>query len=141
MPMATQLIVNVKNKPGTLAHLAAALGEAGVNIKAFHAPEVSPRSNRSGAKLRLLVSDLPQARIALRRQKMRFREESVLILSLENRPGALSDVAELLREARINVSCGYCTPSREGRRAIVVLTVSNTKKALSLLRGRSLDEF
>ena len=55
--------------------------------------------------------------------------------------GALSDVADLLKKARINIKCGYCTPSREGSRAIVVLTVSNTSKALGLLRGQSLDEF
>jgi len=62
-------------------------------------------------------------------------------LSLENKPGALKEVADLLTKARINIKCGYCTPSREGKRAIVVLTVSNTAKALTILRDQSLDEF
>lgn len=112
------------------------LAEAKVNIKAFSAPEVSGKGN-----LRLLVSDLDLAHTALRAAKVKFRDETALILSLENKPGALSDVADVLRKARINIKCGYCTPSREGSRAIVVLTVSNTSKALMLLRGRSLDEF
>jgi hypothetical protein len=38
------------------------------------------------------------------------------------------------------VTCGYCTPSREGKRAIVVLSVSDVKKAQEVLRGESLDE-
>jgi hypothetical protein len=50
-------------------------------------------------------------------------------------------VADTLMKSRINIKCGYCTPSREGKRAIVVLTVSNTDKALAILRNQSLDEF
>jgi len=50
-------------------------------------------------------------------------------------------VADTLMKSRINIKCGYCTPSREGKRAIVVLSVSNTDKALAILRNQSLDEF
>jgi hypothetical protein len=92
-------------------------------------------------KLRLLVADLEGARRALKTAKIKFGEETALLLSLENKPGALNEVADLLTGARINIKCGYCTPSREGKRAIVVLTVSNTEKALSVLRNQSLDEF
>jgi len=63
-----------------------------------------------------------------------------LVLSLENKPGALSQVAELLTQAKINIDCAYLTPSREGRRAIVVLTVSNIQQALATLQDQSLDE-
>ncbi len=136
MPTATQLVIAGQSKPGFIAQVVSVLAEAKVNIKAFSAPEVSGKGH-----VRLLVSDPEQARTALKVAKIKAREETALVLSLENRPGAFSDVAEVLRRARINIKCGYCTPSREGSRAIVVLTVSNTDKALSLLRGRSLDEF
>jgi len=79
--------------------------------------------------------------MALRTAKIKFTEETALLLSLENKPGALNEVADLLTQARLNIKCGYCTPSREGKRAIVVLTVSNIEKALSILRNQSLDEF
>ncbi len=140
MPTATQLIISMESKPGALAHVASVLGNAGVNIKAFSAPEVTGTGKGRRGKLRILVADLGGARVALKAGKIRFREETALVLSLENRPGALNDVAHLLRSARINITCGYCTPSREGRRAIVVLSVPNTKKALDALRGQSLDE-
>lgn len=136
MPITTQLVIREQSKPGALARVASALAEAGVNIKAFSAPE----STGTGS-LRLLVADVDQARAVLKNHKIRFKEEIALILSLENRPGALSEVAEHLKTAKINITCGYCTPSREGKRAIVVLTVSNTQKALDVLRGQSLDEF
>ncbi|MGH7258944.1 MAG: hypothetical protein ACREIM_11235 [Nitrospiraceae bacterium] len=136
MPTTTQLVISEQSKPGVLAQVAAVLGGAGVNIKAFSAPEVTGKG-----KLRIIVADVDNARTALRRAKIKFREETALILSLENKPGALKQVADSLTKARINVKCGYCTPSREGKRAIVVLTVSNTSKALLILRNQSLDEF
>ena len=136
MPTTTQLLISEQSKPGVIAQVASVLGEAGVNIKAFSAPEVS-----GTGKLRLLVADLDGARAALKAAKIRFSEETALLLSLENKPGALKEVADLLTKARINIKCGYCTPSREGKRAIVVLTVSNIEKALNVLRDQSLDEF
>jgi hypothetical protein len=136
MPIATQLVISGQSKPGALARVTSVLGEAGVNIKAFSAPEVT-----GAGKLRLLVADLDGARAALRSAKIKFGEETALLLSLENKPGALKKVAELLMKSRINIKCGYCTPSREGKRAVVVLTVSNTDKALTILRNQSLDEF
>ena len=136
MPTTTQLVISGKSKPGVLAQVAQVLGEAKVNIKAFSAPEVA-----GPGKLRLLVADLEGARAALKAAKIKFVEETALILSLKNKPGALREVADLLTKARINIKCGYCTPSREGKRAIVVLTVSSTAKALTVLRDQSLDEF
>ena len=136
MPTATQLVIDLENKPGVLARVASVLGSAGVNIKAFSAPEVA----ESGA-LRVMVSDLERARQSLHAEKISFREETALVLSLENKPGALGRVLEHLKESRINITCGYCTPSREGKRAIVVLSVSDVQQALDTLRGQSLDEF
>lgn len=136
MPTTTQLLISEKSKPGVLARVTSVLASAGVNIKAFSAPEVTGKGN-----LRLVVADIDRARSALKAAKIRFREETALVLSLENTPGALSRVAEHLKEARVNIKCAYCTPSREGKRAIIVLTVSNTSKALDTLRGESLDEF
>lgn len=136
MPTTTQLVISGQSKPGALARVTAVLGEAGVNIKAFSAPEVT-----GTGKLRLLVADLDKARVALKTAKIKFGEETALLLSLENKPGALRTVADTLMKSRVNIKCGYCTPSREGKRAIVVLTVSNTDKALTILRNQSLDEF
>ncbi|MDH5667279.1 MAG: ACT domain-containing protein [Nitrospira sp.] len=138
MPTTTQFVVSGQSKPGVLARVASVLGEAGVNIKAFSAPEVTGTGT---GKLRLLVADADGARAAFKAAKVKFSEETALLLSLENKPGAFKKVADLLTKSRINIKCGYCTPSREGKRAIVVLTVSNTVKALTILRNKSLDEF
>jgi len=136
MPTTTQFVISGQSKPGVLARVASVLAEAGVNIKAFSAPEVT-----GTGKLRLLVADVEGTRAALKAAKIKFSEETALLLSLENKPGAFKKVTDLLTKSRINIKCGYCTPSREGKRAIVVLTASNTVKALTILRNQSLDEF
>jgi hypothetical protein len=135
MPAVTQFVISEESKPGTLAHVASVLGAAGVNIKAFSAPEVAEHGH-----LRLLVNDVEKAKTALAKAAIKFREEEALVLSLENKPGALSEVAESLTQAKINIACAYLTPSREGKRAIVVLTVSDQQKALAALQDKSLDE-
>ena len=136
MPTTTQLVISGLSRPGVMAQVAQVLGEAKVNIKAFSAPEVT-----GAGKLRLLVADLERACAALKAAKIKFTQETALLLSLNNKPGALREVADLLTKARINIKCAYLTPSREGKRAIVVLTVSNTAKALTILQNQSLDEF
>ncbi len=61
MPTTTQFVVSGQIKPGVLAEVAAVLWAAGVNIKAFSAPEVT-----GPGKLRLIVADVDGARTALR---------------------------------------------------------------------------
>ncbi|WP_447980452.1 ACT domain-containing protein [Candidatus Nitrospira bockiana] len=141
MPTTTQLVITEQSKPGVLARVASVLGAAGVNIKAFSASEGLGTAKIRRGTLRFVVADLERARIALKAQKIKFKEEPALVLSLENKPGALSEVAKHLKDARINITSGYYTPSREGGKAIVVLTVSNTKKAMEILREESLDRF
>lgn len=139
MPIATQFVLSLESKPGVLARIAKAFGSKGVNIKAFCAWE---QSGQSAGKdnMRVLVSDVEKGRAALTSEKIDYYEEQALVLSLENEPGALGTVAQHLRDAHVNITCGYCTPSREGKRAIVVLSVSDVKKAQEVLRGESLDE-
>jgi hypothetical protein len=129
-------VIDEQSKPGVLARVADVLGSAGVNIKAFCALE---DSRVTAGKLRFVLADPDRARTTLRDAKVSFTEETALVLSLPNRPGALSKVAQHLAKANINILCGYYTPSREGGKAIVVLTVSDTDKAVEILRTQSLD--
>ena len=136
MPTTTQFVITQPSEPGTLAQLASVFGQAGLNIMAFCAAEVP--SGTEGA-VRFVLNDPERARTALTAGGIPFREETALVVSLKHRPGALSEVVEHLRAAGIMITCGYYTPSREGGKAIVVLTVSDTTKAMDVLKGESLD--
>jgi len=67
MPAITQLVISEESKPGTLANVASVLGSAGVNIKAFSAPEVAGHGH-----LRLLVNDVEKAKLRSPRRRSSF---------------------------------------------------------------------
>ncbi len=127
MPRATQLVIPLENRPGTLAFLCSTLGEAGVNITAILAPEGKKSGNVS-----IMVDDLERAREALRGAKVRFSQEEVLEVDVDNRPGAFGEVAGRLSKSKINIDYVYVTTSPFGR-ARVVLGVSDITRALRAL--------
>ncbi len=128
MPKTTQLTLALQSKPGVLAKISQALAGAGVNITAICAAETAGRG-----KIRMVVSDPARAKEALKAAKLRCGEEQALILTLEDRPGALARVADKLAAAKINIKCAYATTGGLGGSATVVLSVSNADKAASVL--------
>jgi len=53
---------------------------------------------------------------------------------LDNRPGALAEVADKLARVRVNITCAYATTHGTGP-ALLVLSVSNVAKAEAALGG------
>jgi hypothetical protein len=129
MATTTQLVLNLESKPGVLAAVARSLADAGVNITGVCAAETTGRG-----KIRLLVSDPARAREALKAAKYRVSEETVVTVTLDDRPGMLADVAERLARARVNVKCAYATVAGGGK-ATVVVTASNAERAQAALGG------
>jgi hypothetical protein len=123
MAKATQITVAAQSKPGVLAKVSRALAQAGVNIVAICAGESAGRG-----KIRLIVSDGARAKAALAAAKIRCAEEAALLLSLDDRPGALAEVAERLAAAKINIKCAYATVGSGGKVQVVVV-VANPDKA------------
>jgi len=122
MAKTTQLTVTAESKPGVLARVCDALAKAGVNVVAICAAEAAGRG-----KIRLVVSDPAKAKSALAAAKIRCGEEPALLLPMEDRPGALAEVASRLAAAKINIKCVYASAS--GGRAQVVVAVANLDKA------------
>ena len=119
------------DKPGTMAELCSALGRDGVNIIAVSVPEPIGRGK---VKLRVMVpaDDLARARAALKRTKLRFSEEEVLDIELDNRPGAFGELARKLARAKINIRYAYATTSAFAR-ARVIMAVPDVNKGLAAL--------
>ncbi len=129
MAKTTQLTLTLESKPGVLAKVCRTLADAGVNISSICAAETPGRG-----KIRMIVSDPAKAKEALKAAKYRPGEETALTLTLEDRPGALAQVAEKLAQGKVNIKCAYGTTAGGGRET-VVLTVSNADRAQALLGG------
>ncbi|MGB9773197.1 MAG: ACT domain-containing protein [Bacteroidota bacterium] len=128
MPKVTQLTIATENKPGALARICSVLAKEGVNIQAGLAPEV-----RGKGRVRLLVDDADRAKAALKAAKIRFAEEEVIALTLDNKPGALAEITEKLAKSKINIKYAYATTFEGAEKATVVLAVPNIEKALAAL--------
>jgi len=127
MARAAQLTLSLKSRPGVLAALARTLADARVNISALSA---DARAGRG--KIHVVVSNLAQAKRALRRAKYRVTEETAFVVRMRNKPGALARVAARLAKSGVNIKSVYSTTA--GRTATAVFTVGSVAKARKILR-------
>jgi hypothetical protein len=134
MPKVNQLTVRCENRPGTLAQIAAVMGEVDVNILGF-------LLTTSGTKghVKLIVDDVKKAKEALEGGGLLYSEQIVLHAKLANAPGALGRFAATLAARRINITSGYQTIEKDSKKASVVLEVSHLDKALRIYRSTASD--
>jgi hypothetical protein len=101
--MAKDLAVELADRPGTLAAMGEALGKAGVNIEGLCGVPVGGK-----AVVHILVEDAAAARRALQQAGMSVvGEQDVLVLTLQDRPGALGAAARKIADAGANVTLVY----------------------------------
>jgi hypothetical protein len=101
--MATDLLIEVDNKPGALARVAAAISDAGVNISAA-------TCTRPGdtAAMHILVKHPEAAKHALATAGVTItNEREVVVVDAHDRPGFLADLARKVAEAGVNIDLLY----------------------------------
>ncbi|OGS65613.1 MAG: hypothetical protein A3K59_04835 [Euryarchaeota archaeon RBG_19FT_COMBO_69_17] len=126
--MAKQFSVALDDKPGELAKLAGALAEKGINIKT-----ASQASLGGKGVVNLITNDEARTRDVLRTQKFSFSEDEVLVARLDDKPGALAQVAKNLAAARINIKA-LGLLSNAGPKVEVALAVDQPEKAKSIVK-------
>jgi hypothetical protein len=101
--MATDLMIEVNNEPGALAKVAAAIGDAGVNISAATCTAPGAR-----AELHVLVKYGEAAKHALATAGVTVTSErEVVVVEAPDRPGVLADLARKVAEAGVNIDLVY----------------------------------
>jgi hypothetical protein len=101
--MAVDLVIDIENTPGALARVAAAISDAGVNIAA--ATCVGPGER---AELHILVPHAEAAKHALAISHVAVtREREVVVVDVEDRPGALADLTRKIADAGVNLDLVY----------------------------------
>jgi hypothetical protein len=101
--MAIDLAIEIDNKPGALAEVAAAISDAGVNVAA--ATCVGPGDR---AELHILVPHAEPVRHALAISHLAVtREREVVVVDVEDRPGVLADLARKIALAGVDLDLVY----------------------------------
>jgi hypothetical protein len=101
--MAYDLVIDIENTPGSLAQVAAAISDAGVNIAAATCVGAHER-----AELHILVPHPEAAKHSLAISHLSVsREREVVVVEVEDRPGELADLTRRIAEADINLDLVY----------------------------------
>jgi len=97
------LTVILKDRPGTLADMGEALGKAGINIEGLCGFPCEGKG-----VIHILVEDAAAARRVLEEVGLEVRDErQVLVLEVEDRPGAFGEVSRRITNAGVNVDLAY----------------------------------
>ncbi len=122
--MVTEFCFTVPDQPGELAKVAQALGDAGVNIEGFSETSTSGPT----AFFRLVVDNEEGAKAALQGAGISFQTNEAFLLTLDNKPGVLANLATKLGDAGVNIDSFYVT--MQGKQ---VLGVDNVNAAKGIL--------
>ena len=120
--MATDLTVEVEDKPGSLASIGEALGGSGINIEGLFGASVDGRG-----LIHLCVEDGPAARQALEGAGIKVEGEADAILGPPvqgaETPGTMGAMARQVADAGINVRAAYLATGNR----VVMVTDDNAK--------------
>jgi hypothetical protein len=124
MERITEIFVVMENKPSMLGDLCSYLAENDVNIEAigvFH------------DTAKLYVKNLNKAVKLLQKLNYTIELRDVLLIDLENRPGALAELTTKLGDEGINVEYCYGTLGKKSNLTSVILDVSDIERAVKIL--------
>ena len=129
MKTAKQLSVFLENKPGHAYNICKTLGDACVNIFTLSLAD----TNQFGL-MRLIVEKPEEAGEILKKSGVIVNLTEVLAVRIDNRPGVLAKIYELLSKENINLEYAYAFAMRR----IFLLRVSDNEKAFQVLSGNGL---
>jgi hypothetical protein len=130
MQITKQLAIFLDNRPGMLARVADALAVAKVNIYA-----ISTSDTVDHTVIRMVVSDYRKALHVFEEHGTLVVEDDVLTVDGSNRPGELARLAHKLADSKVNIEYCYSATPPDAKKGLMVLRVSDAKKALKVLNS------
>lgn len=127
MPTSKELIIQMENRPGTLARCCKTLADRGVNILAFQSDP-----SEGNSVVRMVVDNPANAKKALDGEHLSYTENDIAQARLTNRPGELARAASQLADANINIEHAYSGLDAKNS-PVVFFAVKDVSKAVALL--------
>ena len=128
MTRIKQLSVFLENRPGRLAGMMKALGDAGVNIVTLslaNAPEFGI--------VRVIADDHVKGVDALTKAGFAARETEVVAVTVPDRPGGMAELTAKLDRAGVNIEYSYAYSLGHGEKAVLLFKFDDDAKAAAAL--------
>ena len=124
-----QISVFLENKAGRLAEVTRVLSEANVNIRALSLADTS-----DFGILRLIVNDNEKAKATLKEHGFTVGKTDVVAVEVEDRPGGLALILDILSKRQINVEYMYAFVQHSGKDAVMIFRFDDIEAAVKLLQ-------
>ena len=128
-----QISIFLENRAGRLSAVTRVLSESGVNIRALSLADTS-----DFGILRLIVSDFDQAKKVLKENGFTVGRTTVVAVEVEDKPGGLHNILNLLSGQGINVEYMYAFVQQSGKNAVLIFRFDRTDEAIEILQKNGL---
>ena len=128
-----QISVFLENRAGRLAEITRVLGDAGVNIRALSLADTS-----DFGILRLILSDNEKAKEVLKEHGFTVGKTSVVAVEVEDSPGGLNRILEILSKNDVNVEYMYAFVQHSGANALMIFRFDDIDAAVKLLTDNNI---
>lgn len=127
--LGKQLIITVDNKVGTLAEITNVVSSSGINLIAVCAYAVDNKGF-----IMFVSEDNNKVKKLLQAKKYNVREEEAILVSLENKPGALQTITQRIADAGIDLTLIYGSVEKKGKTSQLVLISEDNKAVLTAIK-------
>ncbi len=120
-------LVDLENKPGSLARVTEAIAAKGINIEG-----ISGTTGDTSGRVAIVTNDEAATRTALSEAKASFKELEATETSIRHAPGTFAQAARRLADAGINVEAVFPT-GMQGEDVTVAFVTDQPAKAKEVL--------
>jgi len=124
-----QISVPLENSIGRAYEVIGALGERGINLRALNLVD-----SGDFGELRLLVSNLAEARQILMEHRITAWVSEVVAFEIEDRPNALAEVLAHLTAARVPINYAYAFAGSVSGNAVMIFSFEDNDQAIETLQ-------
>jgi hypothetical protein len=129
-----QLSLFLENRPGHLGAICRTLADARINIVTL-----SLADTQQFGILRMIIGDWKRAKNVLEKAGFVVNVSEVVATEVEDRPGGLAEVLEMIQKEGVNIEYMYAFAARRGKRAVLVFRFDRPDAAVEVMLARGLN--
>jgi hypothetical protein len=129
--MANQFVVQLKNEPGSMATLAEALADRGVDLRAIGGGGIGDAGH-----VIMTTADDATTKLVLDEGGYTYIEGESILAEVDDKPGGMARLSRQLADAGVNIY-GHLFLGRWGDRAMFAFVVDDPDRARPILERKS----
>ena len=129
-----QLSVFLENRAGRLSEVTQDLAEAGISIRALSLADTS-----DFGILRMILCDTKKGQELLKERGFTLGITYVVAVNVDDRPGGLNEILQLLTSRNINVEYMYAFVTKAAQSATMIFRFDKVDEAIMALKENNIE--